>query len=186
MFNTLQDVADAMRTALEHERMAAFAQGDALVIAAQPETRERLGFRTLDALFEAIGAETGQSRRTLYNYRKVSQTFAPNARDAPVSWSVYLVAAGTDDPLAWLARAADESLSAAALRDVYKLETGRAAEQHQVERVLSTETARVMWLAGRRALMLDDQQAEAALEPGEYVQVTVWREVHNGAREDVA
>jgi len=178
-FDSLQAVADALRTAAEYERMALFVQGDVLLAACEPDSRAALGYATQEELLADLGAETGMSRRTVFNRMKVSRTFPHGTpeRDYPLLWGVFLAAAGTDDPALWVARASDESLSASALTDTYRLETGKRVQERTVEKVLSTVNMRVVWFGGSLALMPVDGGALGVLRDGDRVQVSAWREV---------
>jgi hypothetical protein len=175
---TFEEVIAAWINATEAERDNFFGEGDMLVEQTRPDMLRAMGFDTQEAFLKALGSAIGMSRRTLYARRRVATTFERSApeRDYPLRWGVFLAAAGTDDPAFWAARAVDETLSAAALADMYKLEAGQESDRMQVEKVLSTVDMRAVWFGGSLALMPVDEADCDGLRVGDRVQVSAWRE----------
>jgi len=114
---------EALRSTLDtldgHITSAKFAQGDALVLAVQK--LDQLGVSSQNELLRSIGK---YSRATLMTRLKVSRTFAPDERHHAVEWGVYVEAAKTNTPLAWVEYAMDHALSPSKLKTAIKATGG--------------------------------------------------------------
>lgn len=140
-FTSLEDVLSVFAATEEADRLAKFAQGDALLLASEPDALAALGFTRRGQLFAAVGSATGLSRRALLYRAQVCEVFGPEQRSTPVSWDVYRAASGMTDPAYWLARAFDDHLSAEKLRAVYKQAAGKDAETVEITWPLRNQDA---------------------------------------------
>ena len=120
---TFEDILSAFTQYEQDATEALFAQGD--VLCAAVHQLHQLGATSQNELLRAIGEKTSTSRRALMYRLQVARTFGPDDRHYPVPWNVYRVAAASDDPLQWVAYAADENLSADKLRQAIKHASGQ-------------------------------------------------------------
>lgn len=93
----------SIEAAVADERNARWAQGDAIL-----RLMETIGHMPA---YRSAAKLTGKSVRWAIELAKVAQTF-PEAERGRADWSVYRVAANTDDPHRWLSAAIEEQLSA--------------------------------------------------------------------------
>jgi hypothetical protein len=123
-FDTLDDFISELVNTVQYEHLAKFAQGDVLQLACEPDTMQRLGFGTQDALLKWAAQQTGRELRTMWKRLQVSRTFAPDQRNDRVSWECHWIASTTDDPAYWLARAADLEMTSLQLKMAIKAAGG--------------------------------------------------------------
>ena len=109
---------------VQYEQQAKFAQGDVLCKACTPDIMHALGFGTQDALLKYAAVETGRTLRTMWKRLEVSRVFAPDQRNARVSWEAHYLCTQTDDPPGWLAHAADQEMTTAQLKLAIKAAGG--------------------------------------------------------------
>ena len=176
--DTLEDLLSVFATTTEVDRMAKFAEGDALILATEPTTRAALGFRSNKALYAAVGAAVGRSKRTLEYLVSTARAFAPDERSAQVAFDVYRECASTDAPLVWLERAALGHLSADKVRHEYKALTGKPLATVDIEYITRTADATITVCENGRMVLRFDETVRAS--EGERVQVTITRTVARG------
>ena len=85
---------------------------------------ERLG-NSLKQLASSIP----RSKKTLESYRHTAETFGIEERIPDVPFSIHRICAYTDDPKAWLQKAADSAWSSARLKREIQLATGKTSEK---------------------------------------------------------
>lgn len=139
---SVEDLFTVLMGEQDDVRDAMFRAGDALVYALTQ--RKAWGYPSNKAFLEYVGGKMGKSKRALDYRISTAKAFPPADRDIPVAWDIYRAAAGTDNPLYWVARAADEALSAAKLRTVYKQVAGREPDEIRVAWPLRNADARMV------------------------------------------
>lgn len=122
VYTSLDEIGQAFIQATEVENAAAWVQGDILVQAVAD------GF-TLKAVARHCAGLTRRKTRTVQNRYRVSSVFPPHKRLEAVDWSLHLLAAQTENPDAWLAKAHDENLSYRDMKAAIKA-SGGDVEKH--------------------------------------------------------
>lgn len=109
-FSNLEDVAIAYLDATENENSALFEQGDVIVNAVAS------GFNVNEVVKHLAGL-TRRTSRTIYRRYRTADKFPQHKRNPECYWELHALAAATDNPDEWLAKAADEQWSSRQLKD---------------------------------------------------------------------
>jgi hypothetical protein len=170
---TLNDLESVLIELATAESAALFAQGDALVLACEPETRARLGMASDAAVLEFAGSAIGRGRRTMYNRLKVARTFAPDERIETLTWSTHLTAANSSSPHLWLQRAAAEQWTHTQLDAA--IAAAREGDPDETETVIIVRArqAVVHWHNGVCMFELVADAADVDARDGEACVITV-------------
>jgi hypothetical protein len=131
MYESLEEIKDALVTATQIEAGAKWAQGDILVEGTTPDALQRFGMTKRQLLTE-VGVAVGKGKRTIEKRLKTSLAFPPADRNEAVSWEAHHLCSTTDTPLYWLQIAADQQLSVDELEAAIKAAGGEPRKEDPV------------------------------------------------------
>lgn len=143
--DSLEELLTEFADMLQANRATQWTLGDMLARA-----REEFGPGVLGQFAEVARV----TKRWCQRLARVSETFSESERAAypDLGWSVFAVAAGTDDPIGWLQRAADNGWSEAQLRQAIR---GAKPETPKVARLLK-QAEKILQAGGDDADALED------------------------------
>jgi hypothetical protein len=102
-YQSIDEVVTDFGDAMTDETAAAFRQGKIIAAAIESGLKAR-------EVVRACASHTRMKSRTVYNRLKVYRTFGDDW-NPQVGITMHLLAANTDDPHGWLAKAVDENMS---------------------------------------------------------------------------
>ncbi len=159
-FRTLEDVLSVFVHLAQAEDNTLFAQGDVLLAAMDADVPAQLG--GLEVFYEEVARAAGVATRTLRRRVLASMTFPPAHRNESVRWLTHLRIAEKArkypdlDVDAWLARAADERLSAKDVELLIEQEYGGEPGQERELVLRAAEAVVVASGSGQVVLQFGD------------------------------